>query len=148
MFGAMNSSLAGTTEQRDVQFGQTCTVNQYGILDPATGAPNPSSKTLAFQNDWNQSLVAGLTCSLQVPDKTSPSDLICYVSGTVSPKQTLQITPGNTVYVWFHSVINNGSIISMMDSASFVVDFGEGPTYSSSLSFQQGRTVGLCARLK
>ncbi|KAG8817174.1 hypothetical protein FRC17_011337 [Serendipita sp. 399] len=135
--------VVARTEFQDIEFGQTCTMDKAGNMNPAVGEPDQSG-TFTVKNEWTNPASVGVSCTLTVSGQVV-ANLPFYVSpDEVVVDGTINLTPIDKVAVWFQELNATGTMIDKITGPMWTVDFtGQNPkdvtiSYNKAGEWQNG----------
>ncbi|KAH9851346.1 hypothetical protein C2E23DRAFT_886533 [Lenzites betulinus] len=133
---AFNSGalVRATTNVQNIMSGETCVLDNFGIMNPASGSSDDSG-IFTVQNNYG---LINIATNSYVNGTYAPS----YVSTNpvVSGPNTLQ--PIETVMVWFETNVTTGTMILDASSQAIEVDFTSIPTHTLLYKVPDGGSPG------
>ncbi|MEM9024468.1 MAG: hypothetical protein AAGB22_12040, partial [Bacteroidota bacterium] len=123
-----------STSQVDCGLGETCTMDQHGVMNgPVTGGPETS---LTLINDFGLTH-AGVSQVCIGPDGKLERNVI-YVDELETPLGSVELTPVEEVLIWFEREAKTGTMFSRSKSKSVVVDLTHKNTQELEYSITNG----------
>lgn len=116
--------------------GQTCTIDNDGIMGPAQGPVDKSGK-FYVQNNY-KSISVGVNCSVTPPDTGVEAFKPFYVSAVVEKDSKITLEPVDKVVVWFERKAVDSTMMSDIVTQGFTVDFTGAASNPQTVSYNQG----------
>ncbi|THG95706.1 hypothetical protein EW026_g5995 [Hermanssonia centrifuga] len=96
--------VSADTEEQDIKFGETCTLDQYGRMRPAHGSADPKSGVLHVENNYR-------LMHIGVNAKLGKSWSPIYLSEQPFYTGKVDLTPVEKVMIWFDSKSATGTML-------------------------------------
>ncbi|KAI0824051.1 hypothetical protein BC628DRAFT_1420479 [Trametes gibbosa] len=126
--------VRATTNVQNIMSGQTATLDQYGIMNSASGSQDGSGK-FTVQNKYG---LINLGVNSYVNGTYAPS----YVSANPVVSGPTVLAPIESVMVWFDINVKTGTMILKASSQAIEVDFTSIPSHSLLYKVPDGAPPG------